>query len=414
MLKRIKIQGYKSLVDVEVHLQPLTVLFGPNASGKSNFLDALQLLSKLATSEKIKDAFNPPYRGTPLESFTFGSGGIQSLIAQDRVSFSIEGHIELSQTTIDYVNAIFQTNATNTQDHTQVNVTDEKKDVKVMTDISNIHEKQLRYRLVVEMLPKSGILRIASESLTVLNTNGQEIQGMVSENPSDASFLSIPAFRYHSMLPYLTALREELSNWFFFYLEPRERMRMPTAIKEVRHIGLMGDELAAFLNTLRALDAPQFRAVEKALHTVVPAFTSIDIGVNSFGEVELRLMQEQTPVPARVLSEGTLRILGLLALGGAKEPPSLLGFEEPENGVHPDRLDLIALLLENLANNGTQVIVTTHSPTLLDLVPIESLYLFRQINSVTSIDPLSSWRDKGKEGTTRPVSERILRGDFNA
>jgi len=50
MLKRVKIQGYKSLVDIEVHLQPLSVLIGPNASGKSNFLDALQLLYESPTS----------------------------------------------------------------------------------------------------------------------------------------------------------------------------------------------------------------------------------------------------------------------------------------------------------------------------------------------------------------------------
>ena len=57
MLKRIKIQGYKSLVDVEVSLEPLSVLFGPNVSGKSNFLDALQLLSGIATSRTLKEAF---------------------------------------------------------------------------------------------------------------------------------------------------------------------------------------------------------------------------------------------------------------------------------------------------------------------------------------------------------------------
>ena len=50
MLKRIRIQGYKSLEDVEVSLSQLVVLFGPNAAGKSNLLDALQLLSKLGTS----------------------------------------------------------------------------------------------------------------------------------------------------------------------------------------------------------------------------------------------------------------------------------------------------------------------------------------------------------------------------
>ena len=66
MLTRIHIQGYKSLKNVEVRLSELSVLFGPNAAGKSNFLDCLQLLSKLATSRTIKEAFEPPYRGKPL------------------------------------------------------------------------------------------------------------------------------------------------------------------------------------------------------------------------------------------------------------------------------------------------------------------------------------------------------------
>jgi len=408
MLKRIKIQGYKSLVDVEVHLEPLTVLFGPNASGKSNFLDALQLLSRIVSSKKLKDAFEPPYRGTALESFSFGPEGIKGLLAQEKATFSIEVDVELSQKIIDLVNQ-------------------QIRDLGDKGKSTLVQEKYLRYHIVVENFPKTGILHVAEESLVALDASGnligkepflqwdglyRHLEGQKTarfDHYRDSSFLLpyVPTFH-----PHLVAIREELANWFFFYLEPRERMRMPTTVKEVRHIGLMGDELAAFLNTLRALDEPQFRAVEKALHTVVPAFTSIDIGVNSFGEVDLKLMQGQTPIPARVLSEGTLRILGLLALGGAKEAPSLLGFEEPENGVHPDRLDLIALLLKNLANDGTQVIVTTHSPTLLDLIPIESLYLFRQTNGATNINPLSK-RDKGKEGT-RSMSERLLRGDFNA
>ena len=77
MLKRIKIQGYKSLVDLEVNFEHLAVLVGPNASGKSNFLDALHLLSRVATSQTLKGAFDPPYRGHALESFTFGKGRYQ-------------------------------------------------------------------------------------------------------------------------------------------------------------------------------------------------------------------------------------------------------------------------------------------------------------------------------------------------
>ena len=125
-------------------------------------------------------------------------------------------------------------------------------------------------------------------------------------------------------------------------------MRQPTAVRETRHIGLMGEDIAPFLNTLRALDEPQFKALEKALHLLIPEITGIDVGVNKRGEIEVSLMQGGTPLPASVLSEGTWRMLELLALGGAKETPALLGFEEPETGINPQRLDLIASLLTNL------------------------------------------------------------------
>ena len=61
MIRRIHIQRYKSLRDVDVTLKPLSVLFGPNAAGKSNFIDALQLLSRIAGSRSLKEAFEPPF-----------------------------------------------------------------------------------------------------------------------------------------------------------------------------------------------------------------------------------------------------------------------------------------------------------------------------------------------------------------
>jgi predicted ATPase len=54
--------------------------------------------------------------------------------------------------------------------------------------------------------------------------------------------------------------------------------------------------------------------------------------------------------------------------------PSLIRIEEPENGIHPHRLDLLALLLQERASDDTEVIATTHSPTLVDLIPQKSLY----------------------------------------
>src|SRR6266568_1462755 len=65
MLKHLKVHGFKSLADVEVSFPRLTVLFGPNAAGKSNLLEAVQLISRIATSRTLSDAFASPVRGYP-------------------------------------------------------------------------------------------------------------------------------------------------------------------------------------------------------------------------------------------------------------------------------------------------------------------------------------------------------------
>ena len=434
MLKRIKIQGYKSLVDLEVHLTPLSLLFGPNAAGKSNFLDALQLLSRIATSRTLKDAFEPPYRGRPLESFTFDDNGIKGLLGQETASFSIEVDVELSSKVIDTVNRQIR-------EMKKSKPTDGIVEPETKTQ-SFVRENNLRYRIEIEILPKSGILRVADEYLAALSTKGEisrkrspflgKVQNRIHlrmegqahpiyyERYLDHSILSLPLYPPH--YPHLVAMRQELSSWFFFYFEPRERMRAPTSVKEVHHIGPMGEELASFLNTLRALDDPQFKAVEKALHMIIPTVTHIDVGVNDLGEVELKLLEGKTPIPARILSEGTLRVLGLLALGGAKTPPSLIGFEEPENGIHPRRIRMVADLLKNRALTGeTQLIVTTHSPILPDLFADENLFVCRKENKRTVIEPFTTWgslkrRDDIDKALDEElsVSERILRGDFDA
>jgi AAA15 family ATPase/GTPase len=66
MLKRLRVQGFKSLADIEFEFPALTVLFGPNASGKSNLLDALLTLSRLAKNLKaeIDEDLIKTYRGS--------------------------------------------------------------------------------------------------------------------------------------------------------------------------------------------------------------------------------------------------------------------------------------------------------------------------------------------------------------
>ena len=436
MLKRIHIRGYKSLEDVEVCLSQLVVLFGPNAAGKSNLLDALQLLSKLGTSRTLKEAFDPPYRGKPLESFTIGQKGIKGLLEQERLSFSIEADLSLSDAVVEAVNRQILAMR---RPHGE----GESKERSKLP--ARVRERDLRYRIEVEMLPRSGLLRVADEYLAALNSKGEptgkrkpflerqderiHLRHEGQAHPTyydrylDHSILSMPHYPPH--YPHLAAARRELESWLFFYFEPRERMRAANPVKEVRHIGLMGEELAAFLNTMKSTDERQFRGVEKALHALMPNIDGIEVEVSDLGEVELRLKEGGVAIPARVLSEGTLRMLGLLALTGVDEAPALVGFEEPENGVHPRRIQLIAELLKTQDTlQQTQYIVTTHSPILPDLLADSSLFVTNRIARKTRIEPFSTWGPLGRlsdidqafseQQEALPVSERILRGDFDA
>lgn len=437
MIRRIHIKNYKSLRDVNVTLKPLSVLFGPNAAGKSNFIDALQLLSRIAGSRTLKEAFDPPYRGKPMESFSFDETGLEGLAKRESASFLIEVDIDLSPAVIVAVNKeILETKRGQVSD-------DNGGESRRQTAF--IHHNRLRYRIEVGIRPRSGLLHVADEYLVALGEDGapktrpksflERVSGRIhlrmegQSHPTyfdrylDHAIVSRPHYAPH--YPHLTALKKELESWFFYYFEPRERMRAPTSVKEVRHIGLMGEELAAFLNTLRNLDERQFKAVEKAMHSLIPSITGIRTEVNKVGEVELSLMEGSVAMPARVVSEGTLRALGLLALSGVKEPPALVGFEEPENGVHPRRIRDIAKLLVGRAESGnTQLIVTTHSPILPDHVPDSSLFVCRKKDGATTIEPFETWGPLGRkseidtaldEGAEPlPVSLRMLRGDFDA
>ncbi len=439
MLKRIKIQGYKSLLDLELNLKPLSVFVGPNASGKSNFLDALQLLSRITTCQTLESAFEPPYRGHPLESFTFGDEGIKSLLEKAVVSFSIEVDVQLSTAVIEGVNQRIQ-------EIRETAAKDTKEKNKPTSDrLPPVRERDLRYRIEIEMLPKQGILRVADEYLAALNAKGElserrkpflhrigdrlhlrmegQAHPLYYECYLDYSILSRSHYPPH--YPHLIAMQRELANWLTFYLEPREQMRLPNPVKAVHSIGSMGEDLAAFLNTLQVLNTQQFESVEKSLHAMIPSITGIEVGVNELGEVELNLHEGEKRISARLLSEGTLRILGLLALMGAEKPPTLIGFEEPENGVHPRRIQRIARFLETrMLLEDVQFIVTTHSSLLPDLVPPESLYVCRKVNGNTEIAPFRMmhvgplWKKSEIEVAlddedALPPSERILRGDFD-
>ena len=155
-----------------------------------------------------------------------------------------------------------------------------------------------------------------------------------------------------------------------YYLDPRIAMRSERAPSEVSDIGLLGEDIAPFLFRLRAEHPKRFASVFRTLHTLIPSVEDLSVDLDPRrGTLDVMVRQGGIDFSSRIVSEGTLRVLAVCAIAVNPWPSSLLAFEEPENGVHPRRLNLIAQLVSSLAlEQNRQVIVTTHSPLFCDAV----------------------------------------------
>lgn len=430
MITRVAVKGYKSLQDVDVLLAPLTVVFGPNSAGKSNLHDALALLARLATASNLNAAFES-HRGSPLEAFSFGDHGLAGLMSRQSAKLSIEADIDLTDSVVQSVENQIRRAREGLPDHGQR----ERK--------ASVTERKLRYGLTVEVRTASGHLRIVDEYLLALRADGRprgsrrpflekangrihlrmekQAHPVYEELGQDRTVVSKGLYTPH--YPHISALREELSRWRFYYLEPTA-MREEIPLREVSSLNALGTNIAAFFNSLKAANPQQFSAVEKALHQVIPSIDGIDVERTNEGFVRLIIKEQGMPISARIASEGTLRVLALLAIANPLEPVSVVGYEEPENGVHPRRLAVVADLLRTAVKQGeTQFLVNTHSPVLPELLEPDTrstlLRCFREqrktrFERFSTSGPLlreQELSDALDESET-PFRDRFVRGDY--
>lgn len=347
MLIRLAVSGFKSIGDVDVGFPQLTVLFGPNAAGKSNLLDAVQALSRIGTSRTLSDALAEPIRGYPIEAFAFPPGGLSELLGQDVARFKLEADVQAGR-------------------------------------------ERFRYRVAVEIQPKSGSVVVRDEHLVALSARGEPKGAPAIEREGDYLLLrrkshpgrprKEPVGQNYTMLSdqrlggtewrSIERVRSELSSWRTYYLDPRVAMRSAKPPADAFDIGVLGDAIAPFLYRLRAEKPEHFEAVKRTLRSLIPGVEDLNVDLDEKrSTLDIQVRQGGRAFSSRIISEGTLRVLALCAIAVNPWGGPLLAFEEPENGVHPRRIELIAQLLVSLTLDGNrQVIVTTHSPLFCDAV----------------------------------------------
>lgn len=175
--------------------------------------------------------------------------------------------------------------------------------------------------------------------------------------------------------PTLSKFLSEISNWAFYNLVP-SRMRMPLQVRKDLRLQSEGENLSSVLNSLQVEHASNFKQIQEILQTAVPELKELLTALTEQGQTYVNIEESgfSQRIPAWAMSDGTLRLLAYLAVICSPSPPPLACFEEPENYIHPHLLKLIAELLEG-ASKRTQILVTTHSPYLLDFFEPEDLVI---------------------------------------
>jgi type I restriction enzyme M protein len=353
MWLRVSLKNYRSIERAEVELAQFTVLVGPNGSGKSNFVDALVLASELGF-----DAASAVQRRG-------GLGALRrwGLTANEALQVRIRSSANKEALDSRYAEQSF----------------------------SLVPDEGTRWKFQEE------VFQVLNEGMVAIRFTRTE-----------RHMASVPALWGIPVLPPTTSVMlyaRQLDPWDVLQVRrlnlDLERMRAPQPIGEAETLLENGGNLASVLRRLQSEDERGFAFILAAMKRLVPGLEDISVE-EAGGFLILRFSQRQPSgvalFTASNMSEGALRALGIIVAAqtlasappsAQPPPPELLIVEEPEVSIHPGAAALLFEVLKQASQRGF-VLVTTHSPELLDAAQDEEILVCRYRNGTTQVGPLAT------------------------
>lgn len=453
MLTRLKIKGFKSLLDVDVRFGPFTCIAGLNGAGKSNLFDAIVFLSHLAnkslaeagqmvrsddeqSTSKIIDLFYQ-YDGKYTDQIEFDAEMIVPRSGTDDL-----GQDATATTTFLKYSLTLGHSKLSPESSGLTIIKEELNHFTKSDSKSNLmfpHSASFRDSL--------GIARRTGAFLsTVTSDKGAEIkihQDLSGQGKSGGRTRSVMANRLpRTVLSTATALetptmllaKREMESWKLLQLEP-SAMRTPDRFNSPSRISSKGGHLPSALWRMclevskshpHQSESALRAKIANRLSQLVEGVKDIQLEKDERRELISLIMTDLsgTRHNARSLSDGTLRFLALSILENDSDAVGLLCLEEPENGIHPDRIPAILELIHDLAvdphlpvntkNPLRQVIINTHSPSVvaaLDdsdlLLAMYAQYSNRKRFQTDLWHMGNTWRDSSKN-THKNISKGFL------
>ena len=404
MLTRLEVDGFKNLIGFSVDFGPYTCIAGPNGTGKSNVFDAIHFLSLLADHSileaavrvrartediaRLDDLF---FRGESASRDSFRLAA-EMLVEQDVTDdFGRPG--SASSTFLRYEVEIGKKHAHShgtaqsifdmelrSESLRHIRQGDARKKLRFPHSKSEFRDLAVRNR----RFAKTGYISTepSSDGATeiIVHQDGGS-RGPGPRAPARMAPRTIVGTTNTIATPTILAARREMQKWRLLSLEPSAMRRPDRLGRDPAVVSDNGAHLAAALNRLKDMEGPDGSVVARVssrLAELVPV-VSVDVVRDDVRELLTLSVTEAggQKFAANAISDGTLRFLALSVLAEDPEAKGLICIEEPENGIHPERLPAMAELIRDLTvdvndpidsgNIMRQVILATHSPYFLQL-----------------------------------------------
>ena len=404
MITRIELDGFKTFQEFSLNLAPLQVIVGANGAGKSNLFDALQLLARLAETD-LRSAFQD-MRGEAGELFTIKPDGESCGRIRLAVELLVNRHVqddwgarqELKFPRLRYELEVVR-----------------RRDELGLQRLYVHHESLAPISRSLDKWTKTYDLRTgsvwipqmtggrSSPFISTVDEKGRQTLALHQDGSggrrnivADQAERTVLSGIQNTEFPHAFAVAEEMRGWRFLQLNP-EVLRLPSPMTAPTRLAADGRYLPNVLARMEAADSMLLADVSLDLANRVPGILKIEVEEDR--KLEQYVIWARTEdgrrFSSRVLSDGTLRMLALIALNSDPEHEGLLCFEEPENGVHPLRLTSMTHLLQELATDFSdpeqadlplrQVLSNTHSPAFISSPDILSHVLFAHM--ATRVEP---------------------------
>ena len=366
----LNVQNYRALRDVTLKdLTPLTVLLGPNGSGKSTVFDVFAFLSECFT-DGIRKAWDRRGRFRELRSRDSKGPIIVELKYRERSRTPlITYHLELDEE-----------RGRPVVSHEFLRWT---RGGRAGRPFNFMEYRRGKGEVITGEEPERTDTRVRRE-LAGSDVLAVSTLGMLAENPR------------------VIALRKFVSSWHLSYLSADAARGNPEAGGE-EQLSSTGANLANVIQFLYEQHPDRLRTVFDVLRRRVPRVEHAEAMALADGRLVLRIKDAPfaEPVLSRFASDGTLKMLAYLTLLHDPAPPRLIGVEEPENFLHPR---LLPELTEECraASERTQLLVTTHSPFLLNAARSREVRVlwrddqgYTRVQRVSDVEGIDAFLDEG-------------------